>query len=109
VLGGLGGLIEDAVTRTVDGAIDAIDDAVHDAARRLLDATFPPIVLAQYCAVKTEKSMSMGNLTYTLGNRIWHANVGMVLAGAVEKKVTEGLDRISANSNYSLAIESIRL
>jgi hypothetical protein len=109
VVGGLGGLIEEAVTRTVDATTDAIDSAVHDAAKRLLDAVFPPIVVAQYWAVKSEGSMSLAASTYTLGNQIWHANVGMALAGAVESKVTEGLDRISARSTYSLAVESIRV
>lgn len=109
MLDGLGGLIEDAITRTADATMDAIDSAVHDAARRLLDVAFPPIVTAQYLAVKIEASMLMADLTITLGNRIWQANVGMALAGAVENKVTEGLECISASSNYSRAIESIRL
>ena len=106
----LADLIDDAVkdvTNTVDSTIQAIDGAVHDAARKLLDAALPPMVHTQYAVVKGANWVVMEGAVTAVNVTLGRANVAATLSGAVEKKVTTGLERIAANNDYARAVESI--
>lgn len=106
----LGDLIADAVddvTSTVDLTVMAIDVAVHQAAVGLLNAALPPMVHSGYALVKTGNEVlingAAGAVTFTLGS----ANVSAALSGTVEKKVTEGLTHLKADTDYARAARSI--
>jgi hypothetical protein len=106
----LGDLIGEAVedvANTVDSTIHAIDDAVHQAARSLLDAAFPPMVHAQYAVVKSANWVVMEGAVTAVNVTLRRADVAAALSGAVEKKVTAGLERIASNNHYARAVESI--
>ncbi|MGH1526225.1 hypothetical protein ACRAWC_20065 [Leifsonia sp. L25] len=106
----LGDLIEEAVTDvsgTVDATIHAIDGAVHQAAKSLLDATLPPVVHTQYGVVKTANRVVMEGAVIAVNVTLGRANVAAALSGAVEKKVTAGLEHIASKNDYTRAVDSI--
>ncbi|MEY9851140.1 hypothetical protein ABH923_000818 [Leifsonia sp. EB41] len=106
----LGDLIDEAVgdvTNTVDATIHAIDDAVHQTARRMLDAALPPMVHAQYAVVKSVNWVVVEGAATAVNVTLRSADVAAALSGAVEKKVTTGLERIASNNDYARAVESI--
>ncbi|MFE4951241.1 hypothetical protein ACFQ9V_14155 [Leifsonia sp. NPDC056665] len=106
----LADLIDDAakdVSNTVDSTIHAIDDAVHQAARRLLDAALPPMVHTEYAVVKSANWVVIEGAVTAVNVTLQSADVAAALSGAVEKKVTTGLERIAANNDYARAVESI--
>ncbi|WP_158865367.1 hypothetical protein [Leifsonia sp. AG29] len=97
-----------AASDSVDETIAAIDEAVRGAARRMLDALLPPIVESQYLAIKSASWLAMEGATVAVTTTVAAANVGMALSGAVEKKVTEGLERIASDNEYGRGVKSIR-
>lgn len=106
----LGDLIDDAmkdVANTVDSTIHAIDGAVHEAARRMLDAALPPMVHAQYAIVKGGNWVAMEGAVTAVNVTLRGADVAAALSGTVEEKVTAGLARIAANNGYARGVESI--
>lgn len=103
-------LIEDAVddvANTVDSTIHAIDEAVKQAARTLLDATFPPMVRTQYLAIKSANWLAVEGAAAAVTATLAGAQAGMVFSGAVEKKVQAGLDHIASKNDYAHAVNSI--
>ena len=106
----LGDLIEESVrdvSGTVDATIHAIDGAVHQAARLLLDATLPPVVHAQYALVKSANWLAMEGAIAAVHVTLGSANASAALSGAVEKKVTAGIEHIASTNEYARAVESI--
>ncbi|MEY9953116.1 hypothetical protein [Leifsonia sp. EB34] len=106
----LADLIEEAVedvSGTVDATIHAIDGAVHQAARVLLDAALPPVVHTQYGVVKSANWVAMAGAVTAVTVTLGRANVAAALSGAVEKKVTSGLEHIAAKNDYTRAVDSI--
>ena len=106
----LADLIEEAVkdvSGTVDSTIHAIDGAVHQAAKTLLDAALPPAVHAQYGLVKSANWMVMQGAVTAVNVTLESANVAAAVSGAVEKKVTAGLEHIASQNDYARAVDSI--
>lgn len=110
----LGDLIEEAVkdvsgSGTVDSTIHAIDGAVHQAAKTLLDAALPPVVHTQYTVVKSANWLVMEGAVSAVNATLGRANVAAALSGAVEKKVTSGLEYIASKNDYTRAVDSTTL
>ena len=97
-----------AASDSVDETIEAIDEAVRGAARRVLDALLPPIVGGQYLAIKGASWLAMEGAAVAVTTTVATANVSMALSGAVEMKVTEGLRRIASDNDYGRGVNSIR-
>jgi hypothetical protein len=97
----------DDVENTVDSTIHAIDEAVKQAARTLLDAMFPPMVHTQYLAVKSANWLAVEGAAAAVTATLAGAQAGMVLSGAVEKKVQAGLEHLASKNDYARAVNSI--
>lgn len=96
----LGELIEDAVddvANTVDSTIHAIDEAVTQAARALLDVMFPPMVHTQCLAVKSANWLAVEGAATAVTAALAGAQAGMVLSGAVEKSFLTAREREEAD------------
>lgn len=107
----LSDLIDSAVregSRTADSTLNAIDDAIHQAAVRLLSAALPPVVHSAYAVVKAANGAPIGIASSAVEVALRSADVSTALSGAVAQKVTHGLERLSSDTDYARAVRSIR-
>ncbi|MDP9903284.1 hypothetical protein [Arthrobacter bambusae] len=119
----LGDLIDDAVHgventadaagSAIEGAAEAtgaaIESAVRSAAVDLLNAVLPPMVHAEYGAVRAAAWAAIQVPVQALGLTVAGAKVDeTVLAGLVAQKVTDGLSHLKENTHYAQAVNSIK-
>jgi hypothetical protein len=105
--------VADAAGSAVESGAEAtgaaIESAVRSAAVDLLNAVLPPMVQAEYGAVRAAAWASIQVPVQALGLTVAGANMDeTVLTGLVEKKVTEGLSHLKENTDYAQAVNSIK-
>ncbi|MEV8214339.1 hypothetical protein [Leifsonia sp. NPDC077715] len=96
--------------QTGAGEVQAwIQAQVHGVAVGLLHSMLPPLVHANYVAVKVSESTTVLPAHAGIHTALGAADVSNgVLAGAVGDKVKQGLTELTRRSDYSEGVNSIR-
>ena len=85
-----------------------IEAQVHGAAVGLLNSMLPPLIRANYAAIKISESAVVLPAHAGIGIALGTAAVSNgVLAGAVADKVGQGLEELTTNADYSKGVNSI--
>lgn len=86
-----------------------IEAQAHSAAVGLLHAMLPPVVRANYSAIKISESAVVLPAHAGIEMALGTADVSNgVLAGAVADKVKQGLTQLTTRNDYSEGVNSIR-